>query len=896
MPRSFRFTDSKRDVADEIGFHLEMRTREFIERGMSPEDARRAAAASFGDVDAIEAECRDERAIRAREHARRDWLQGVSLDLKVALRGLWRRPAFTAAATLTLTLGIGAAAAVFAIVSGVLLRPLPYRDPARLVMIWLVGSDVRGAANQLPLSAPTYLDLQQNAPGLAPTAAFRSWAYTLSEGGTPEQVPGVKASPALFATLGVRPAIGRDFTDGDALPGAPHVALISDGLWRRRWAGDPSILGKQITLSGERFTVVGVAPRGFGFPRGAELPSGLQFPTRTDLWTPLVFGDIDLKNRWTLNLAAVARVRDGITPAVADAQLAAFGKRLDTQFTGGKGQIGMHSFSLADQAAAPVRRTLLILLGAVTLVLVIACVNVANLLIARTAARRRELAVRTALGAGSARLGRQLVIENVLLAALGAVGGVAVAALGTRLMLVLVPGQLPRADDVSVDWRVVLAAALCALAAGTLFGIAAAIHARAAPLAPALSGGSARSTGGVARTSGRRLLVGTQIAFSLVLLVAAGLLAASFVRLQRIDPGFQPQQALTAQVSLPIAGTFNPQRDGPGWAAFFTGLVDRAGKVPNVAAAGAVSVLPLTGEPESSGFAIEGRPPSPSGQGPTAQYFVIAGDYFRAMGMRLQAGRAFNTGDRAETPRVIIVSRELERRYFPGDHAIGHRIQCGCDFVSAGPREIVGVVDDVRASSLDEPAAPAVYVPESQLTYPQLTLVMRTGRDPIAVLPSLRRELRILAPDIALEHVRTLHDVFSASLARQRFSLVLIGAFAIAALSLAVVGLYGVIALSVGERRREIGVRLALGARPASVLALVLGEGARIAAAGIAVGLLAAALATRLLRGMLYDVTSADTFVYVGAAVVVGAIALLSTWVPARAATKVDPAIALRAD
>ncbi|PYP66222.1 MAG: hypothetical protein DMD26_08545 [Gemmatimonadetes bacterium] len=895
MRRSFRFTHSKRDVADEIGFHLEMRTREFIERGMPPEEARRAAAASFGDVAAIEAECRDERAMRAREHARRDWLQGIGLDLKVAVRSLWRRPAFTAASTLTLTLGIGAAAAVFAIVSGVLLRPLPYRDPGHLVMIWLMGSDVHGTGNQLPLSAPTYLDVTHEVPALASAAAFRSWPYTLSEGIRPEQVAGVKASPTLLATLGVRPAIGRDFTDADALPGAAHVALISDALWRRRWAGAPSILGKRITLSGERFTVIGVAPPGFAFPRGAELPSGLQFPTRTDVWTPLAFGDNDLKNRWTLNLAAVGRLRDGATTATAEAQLAALGKRLDVQFAGGKGQIGMRAFTLADQAAAPVRRTLLILLGAVALVLVIACVNVANLLIARTSARRRELAVRTALGAGGARLARQLVIENVLLAALGAVGGVAVAALATRVMLALVPGQLPRADDVAVDWRVLLAAAACALVAGTLFGIAAAVHARGAPLAPVLSAGSARATGGVARASGRRLLVGAQIAFSLILLVGAGLLAASFVRLERVDPGFVPEHAVTASVSLPIAGAFDPQHDGPGWSAFFTQLVDRAGALPNVTAAGAVSGLPLAGDPESSGFAIEGRPPSAPGQGPGAEYFVIAGDYFRAMGIRLVAGRAFAPSDRAETPRVIIVSRELERRYFPGDHAIGHRLRCACDF-TPGAREIVGVVDDVRVTGLDEPSVPAVYLPEAQMTYPQLNLVMRTNGDPIAVLPSLRRELHALAPDVALEQVRTLRDVFSGSLARQRFSLVLIGAFAIAALALAVVGLYGMIALSVGERRRELGVRLALGARPTSVLRLVLGEGARIAAAGIVVGLAGAMLATRLLRGMLYDVGAADATVYAGAALIVGVVALVSTWMPARAATKVDPAVALRAD
>jgi putative ABC transport system permease protein len=895
MKRSFRFTHSRHDVADEIGFHLEMRTREFIERGMSPEDARRAAAASFGDVEAIEAECRDERALRARDHARRDLLQGIGLDLKVALRSLWRRPAFTIAAVLTLTLGIGAAAAVFAIVSGVLLRPLPYRDPSRLVMLWMDEHSTGGGVSHLPVSSSLFLDIRRDVPAFPLSAAFRSWPYTLSESASPEQVAGVKATPALFATLGVRPAIGRDFADADAVVGAPLVAIISDGLWRRRWAGDPSIVGKQITLSGQRFTVIGVAPSGFAFPRGAELPSGLQFPLRTDVWTPLVFTDFDLKSPFTLNLAAVARLADGVTPATASAQLGRLAKRLDEQYTQGKDLVHFSAISVADQAAAPVRRTLLVLLGAVALVLVIACVNVANLLIARTSARQRELAVRTALGAGGTRLARQLVIENIVLTALGAIGGVVLAVFASRLMLALVPGQLPRADDVAIDWRVVSIAGACALLAGIIFGIAAAAHARRGSVASALGTGSVRATAGAARAAGRRLLVGAQIALSLVLLVAAGMLGASFVRLQHVDPGFVPDHALAAKVDYPIGAAFNFQRDGPRWSAFFTQLVDRAGRLPNVTAAGGVSSLPLDGDPESAGFSIEGRPKPAPGQYPTAQYAVIAGDYFRAMGIPTVAGRIFASTDRAETPRVVVVNRELERRYFPNDHAIGHRISCGCDF-TPGAREIIGVVENVHVTALDNPMAPAIYVPELQMPYPALTVVVRTEGDPTAVLPSLRRELRAIAPDIALQRVRTLDDVFATSLARQRFNLILLGAFAIAALALSIVGLYGVIALSVGERRRELGVRIALGARPASVVALVLREAARIAAAGILIGLVVAALATKLLHGLLYDVGASNTFVYVSAAVVVAIVAVVSSWAPARSATKVDPAIALRAE
>ena len=895
MKRSFRFHHSRRDVTDEIGFHLEMRTREFIERGMSPDEARRAAAASFGDIEAIEAECRDERALRARRHARRDLLQGINLDLKVALRSLWRRPAFTIAAVLTLALGIGATAAVFAIVSGVLLRPLPYRDPSRLVMLWMDELSSGGAVSHLPVSASLYLDIRHDVSAFPVSAAFRSWPYTLSEGTDPEKIAGVKATPALFATLGVRPAIGRDFAESDAVPGAQHVAIISDGLWHRRWAGDPSIVGKQITLSGERFTVIGVAPRDFAFPRGAELPSGLQFPLRTDLWTPLTFSDFDLQNRWTLNLAAVARLGDGVTAAVASAQLASLAKRLDQQFLQGKGLVHFSAISVADQAAAPVRRTLLVLLGAVGLVLVIACVNVANLLIARTAARRRELAVRTALGAGGSRLARQLVIENIMLTGLGAVGGVALATFATRIMLALVPGQLPRADDVAIDWRVLSTAAACALLAGTVFGIAAAEYARRGSVASALGAGSVRATAGARRAAGRRLLVGAQIALSLVLLVAAGMLGASFITLQHVDPGFTPDHALAAHVDYPIGATFDFKRDGPTWSAFFAQLVDRVGRLPNVTAAGAVSSLPLDGDPESSGFSIDGRPTPAPGQWPSAQYGVVAGDYFRAMGIRTVAGRTFTNADRAETPRVVVVSRELERRFFPNDHAIGHRIMCGCDF-TPGLREIVGVVEDVHIAALDGAFAPALYVPETQMSYPALTVVVRTDGEPTAVLPSLRRELRAIAPDVALQRVRTLGDVFATSLARQRFNLVLLGAFAIAALALSIVGLYGVIALSVGERRRELGVRIALGARPGSVIALVLREAARIAVAGIVVGLLAATLATKLLRGMIYDVGTSDVGVYVTAAVIVGVVAMISSWAPAQSATKVDPAIALRSE
>jgi predicted permease len=462
-------------------------------------------------------------------------------------------------------------------------------------------------------------------------------------------------------------------------------------------------------------------------------------------------------------------------------------------------------------------------------------------------------------------------------------------------MLALVPRSLPRADDVAVDARVLLATALVAAAGGVAFGLATAYHARRSGIAEALHDGGARSTGGGARAAGRRALVAAEIALSLVLLVGAGLLAASFVRLQRIDPGFVPTHALVADVALPIGDRFDPARDGPAWARFFTELTARVADAPGVRAAGAVSSLPLSGAVESGGFTVEGRPTPGPGQAPSAEYSVVSGDYFRAMGIKLLAGRVFDGRDRADGAPVVVVSRELARRYFPGESPLGRRIRTGFDFTPT-IREIVGVVDDVRQLSLDAGAAPAAYVPETQMPYPFLSLVVRTTGDPLAALPAVRRELAAIDPTLALDHVRPLGVVLATSLARQRFSLVLIGGFAGSALALALVGLYGVIALSVGQRRREIGVRLALGAQARDVLALVLGEGARVTALGVAAGLAAAIALTRLIRSLLYGAGAADALVYAGAAAVVAAVALVATLVPASRAAGVDPTVALRAD
>ena len=536
MKRSFRLTDRRsdaaRDVRDELQFYLDMRARELIEQGMAPDDARRAAVAAFGDVSGIEAELRALRIDRARERRRRDWWHGVTMDLVYALRTLRASPAFTAATLGTLALGIGATIAVFTVVNGVLLRPLPYREPARVAMVWLVGDETSGTSDELPLSSGFYLDLQRQARSFERLAAFRSWTYTLGDG-DPEQLAGARVSPSLFDVLGVRPLMGRGFTGQEALPGGAKVALISYDLWQRRFGGDATIAGKQITLSGESFTVTGVMPRGFAFPRGAELPAGMQFGARTDLWTPLVFEAKDRANFGTLNLSAAGRLQPGVAPSQAAREAHAILQRFLKE-RNAKVRLDYHVLTLRDQAGAHVRRTLLVLMGAVALVLIVACANVTSLLLARTAAREREFALRTALGAGRGRLAQQLVTENGILATVGAALGVLLAVAGSRAMLALVPGGLPRSDDIAVDWRVLVVAASVAVVAATLFAFGTALSVRWAGLAATLQAAGARTTAGVARRLGRRLLVTAEVALSVMLLIGAALLTRTFVELQRV--------------------------------------------------------------------------------------------------------------------------------------------------------------------------------------------------------------------------------------------------------------------------------------------------------------------------------------------------------------------------
>jgi predicted permease len=902
MKRSFRLSDSKpdakRDVDDEVAFHLEMRTRELIEQGMPPDEARRQAAAVFGDVAAIRSDLRAERGARNVERTRRDWWQALRMDSLYAIRSLRANPAFAAATIATLALGIGASLAVFTVVNGVLLRPLPYPDADRAQMIWILDhSD--GSGFTLPLTSGFFNDVQTQTRNFQSVAAFRSWPSSLADasGGEPERVAAARVSYTLFDVLGVHPARGQAFTREQSVPGGPRVAIVSHDLWQRRFGGDPALIGRQIRLNNESFTVSGIMPSGFAFPRGAELPAPFQFGARTDVWLPLAFDSSDVRNYGTMNLSAIGRLAPGSTAAAAQAELSNMMKAF-LAANAPNVKLDYKLVSMAEQAAGKVRRGLLILLGAVAFVLVIASANVASLLIARVAGRQRELAVRAALGAGRARIARQLVTENVVLAVVGTTLGVVLSYWATRLMLALVPGSLPRADDVGLDWRVLSVAALVALVAGVIFGTAAAYSVRWGRLSGALHSGGARSAGSTGQRYGRRLMVAAEVALSLVLLIGAALLTRSFIALQRIQPGFDATNVLTAHVGVPVPGRFDPAANAPRWSATLNGVVARLASAPGVVAAGAVSSLPLSGAYESGGLRIPGyTPPDPNRQ-TSAQYNIVAGAYFAAAGIRVREGRVFDSSDDAPGRATIVVNREFVRRYLPNEaNVLGRTVNAMFEFTrNPPPRVIVGVVDDVRQTSLDEEPMPQVYVPQSQMSYPGLAVLIRTRGDPATAIAMLKREVRAVDPAATVDNIKPMEDVVAHSLARQRFSMTLIAVFAGVALVLAIVGLYGVLALLVGQRRREIGVRLALGARPQDVVRLVLGEGVRVTGVGVVLGLLGAAALTRVLATLLYGVSTTDAVTFTGAAIVVIVVSLAATYGPARRAARVDPKSALVAE
>jgi putative ABC transport system permease protein len=800
-------------------------------------------------------------------------------DLKYAIRSQVKNPVFTIVAVLALALGIGANSAIFTIVNAVLLRVLPYQNPERLVMIW-ENMQRRGGPEQEWTSPSNFADWRDQNQVFDHLIAFNDWGPTLTDYGEPEQLQGGAVSHDTLEMLGVSPVIGRTFAPEEDRPGAQRVAILGDGLWKRRFGSDPSIVGRTIMLDGEAHTVIGVLPSGFNFP----------FIVGGDIWRPLTPSIPDGCTRGCIILRTIARMKPGMTLDRAQTDMSTIARRLEEEYPGEKG-VDVTVVPLRDQIVGPAKPALLILLGAVGFVLVIACANVANLLLARSTVREKEISIRMALGASRQRLIRQLLTESVLLGVVGGAVGLALAYWTVRLLVAVSPPGVPRIDEVSVDGRVLAFTLGIAVLTGLVFGLVPAFQTTKPDLNQSLKEGGRDSRAGAGTHRLRSGLVVAEVALALMLLIGAGLLFRSFGELNHVDPGFNPANLLTVNINLPPGRYSEPEQIR----LFYRQLFERLGALPGVKAVSGASSLPLGGRYTDSSFIIEGRPIPPPDEVPAVWYSAIAPDYFNTMGMRLLEGREFNETDQGDSSRVVIINETMARRHWPTEDPVGKRISGGR---GDNPRwrEIVGVVKDVKHFGLDAPAPATMYLPLSQVPARFLTLVIRTQTDPATLAPDVRREVWALDSNLAVTSTSTMDELVAASTSIPRFITTLLVAFASLAVVLAAVGIYGVMAYGVAQRSHEIGIRMALGAGRGHVVGMIVRQGMLLTGIGVAIGLGGALALTRLMRTLLFAISATDAATFVAVPLVLVLVALVATSIPAARATRVDPMQALRCE
>ncbi|HXM46153.1 MAG TPA: ABC transporter permease [Bryobacteraceae bacterium] len=798
-------------------------------------------------------------------------------DLRYGFRTLLRNPGFCAVAILALALGIGPNTAIFTMVNAVLLKPLPVPEPDRVVMIW--GTLLKSGFDQMPVSAPDYLDWKRQAGSfdqMAAAFAIPEYGLNVSGAGDPERVPAALASKEFLPALGIKPIVGRNFLPDEDRPGGPPAVLISHALWQRRFHSDPTAVGRTLTVDGVPRTVVGVVPHELG-----EMVAA-------DLWLPTA---IDPNNtaRQNHNFGIVARLKRGVTAAQARAEMIVIAQRLERAYPATNTGWGITLFPMAEMFTGRIRPVLLILLGAVGLLLLIACANLANLLLARAATREREIAIRGALGAGRRRIIRQLLTESLVLALAGGALGLALAAWGVRLMRSIVPDMFPMLQHMHVDVPVLAFTFGISILTGLLFGLVPAWKASHADLHTTLkeAAGRSESAGGSHRIRG--FLLASEVALAVLLSVSAGLLLRSFVRVTAVSPGLRTANILTMTLSLPDVKYDTPLKR----ATFYKNLIERLDALPGVRAAGAVMFLPLRVSILSfrigvSSFTIEGRPPVSQDRQPEADFRVATPGYFNTMGIALRQGRLFDGHDDQDAKRVALVNEAMVRKHFAHENPLGRHI------VMSKPLEIVGVVGDAKLYGLDAPVEPAVYVPHMQQPSDNMGIVVRTEGDPAAMASAVRREILRLDPEQPISNVRPMEKVLSDSLMLRRASMLLLTIFASLALTLASVGIYGLTAYSVSRRTHEIGLRVALGASQSQILRLVVGRGLVTSLIGAGIGVAAAFELTRFLSGMLYGVATTDPLVFAGVPLLLIAVSLLASYVPARKATRIDPLAALR--
>jgi putative ABC transport system permease protein len=799
-------------------------------------------------------------------------------DLRYGCRTLLRNPGFCAVAILALALGIGPNTAIFTMVNAVLLQPLPVPEPDRVVMIW--GTMLKSGFDQLPVSAADYLEWKRQARSfdqMSAAFAIPEFGLNVSGAGDPERVPAALASKEFLPALGIKPIVGRNFLMDEDRPGGPPAVIVGHALWQRRFHSDPAAIGRTLTVDGIPRTVVGVVPHELG-----EMVAA-------DVWLPTAINPNNPERR-NHEYGVVARLKPGVTAQQARAEMIVIARRLESAYPATNTGSGITLFPMAEMFTGRIRPVLLILLGAVGLLLLIACANLANLLLARAATREKEIAIRGALGAGRRRIVRQLLTESLVLALAGGALGLVLATWGVRLLRSVVPDMFPMLQHMRVDASVLAFTFGISILTGLLFGLVPAWRSSRTDLNTTLkeAAGRSESAGGSHRI--RSFLLASEVALAVLLSVSAGLLLRSFVRVTAVDPGMRTANVLTMNLSLPEVKYDTPLKR----AAFYKNLIERLDTLPGVRSAGAVVFLPLRVSILSfriwvNSFTIEGRPPVPQDQQPQADYRPATPGYFNTMGIALRRGRLFDQHDDLDAKRVALVNEAMVRKHFAHENPLGRHI------VTGGPMEIVGVVADAKLYGLDAPVEPAIYVPHAQ--HPgesSMAIVVRTEGDPAAIASAVRREILKLDPEQPISNVRTMETVLSDSLTLRRVSMLLIAVFAALALTLATVGIYGLTAYSVSRRTHEIGLRVALGASQSQILRLVVGRGLVASLIGAGIGMAAAFELTRGLSGLLYGVTATDPLVFAGVPLLLIAVSVLASYLPARKATRIDPLAALR--
>jgi putative ABC transport system permease protein len=874
----FRRTAVEGELDAELRFHFDHQVEKYVGSGLSREKALRRARLEFGALDNVKEECRDARGV--------SFLETLAQDVRYGLRMLRKNPGFTAIAVLTLALGIGANTAIFSVVDSVLLQPLPFPEPGQLVTIYGTFSKLNEMSRAL--SYPDFADLRMMNTVFEHVAAYSESSVTLTGAGAPLHLDAADVGADMFSVLHILPVLGRSFAPDEDRAGA-YVAILSHRLWQSQFHGDPGVIGRAVAIDGRSYIIVGVMPPGFTFPLDSGSPE--MWTTFAGLSTPVNGQKPESEERGAHFLRAIARLKPGVSLEQANQETGIIGGRLAKQYPVSNADLGLRSVSALDALVGNVRPQLYILLGAVALVLLIACANVANLLLSRATRRHREIAIRAALGASRGRIVRQLLIESAILSLAGGACGLVIAVWGSDMFARLAAHQLPRLAGAAVDARALAFTFIASLATGMLFGIAPALQLSRLELTETLKE-SGRSGGQSSRQSRlRNLLVVTEMTLAVILLSGAGLLMKSLLRLERVNPGFDPRGVLTYAVDLPDSRYPKPAQAE----AFFRQLFERVRRLPGVQATSGTMPLPLSGDVIRTSLEVEGHP-MPNGDSLHVHARMIGFDYFRTMSIPLLQGRDFKDTDRAGAPYVVIINKELADKSFPGENPIGKRIKPG--FGEEGGvdpwREIVGVVGNVKHAALNRPDTIECYLPQDQEGNGTMWGVVRTDLPPASLVSAIREQVKALDEDVPLYDVETMDHYVANSVALPRLDSTVFGIFSGLALLLAVIGIYGVMSYGVAQRTSEFGIRMTLGAQGRDVLRLVLVQGLKIAGVGVVLGVIGALAASRLLASLLFGASLVDPLTIAGAVVVLVACSLLACYIPARRAMRVDPMVALR--